>query len=121
MVKFGTAQQITSSQDILSARAWQAAKAGNEWGIYQALKGAWQTCHSDSATLDLTGSGGFKVTVTCDSTPYQEGESAPGASATVRVYRINAVACNSSAACPDKDKIASPDYVERMRQAVVTN
>ncbi len=37
LTRLGSTQQLTSAQDTLSARAWQAAKAGNEWGLYQAL------------------------------------------------------------------------------------
>lgn len=37
LMRIGTGQQLGSVQDLLSARAWQAAKAGNEWGLYQAL------------------------------------------------------------------------------------
>ena len=38
IVSIGSTQQMTSAQDVLSARAWQGARAGNEWGLYQALK-----------------------------------------------------------------------------------
>ena len=37
MATFGTTQQLTSAQDVMSVKAWQAAKAGNEWGLYMAL------------------------------------------------------------------------------------
>lgn len=37
LTRLGSTQQLTSAQDLLSARAWQAAKIGNEWGLFQAL------------------------------------------------------------------------------------
>src|SRR5574343_242812 len=40
MVAFSTGQQVASALDIQSARAWQAAKAGNEWGLIQVLDAA---------------------------------------------------------------------------------
>src|SRR5574343_519238 len=63
--------------DILSARAWQAARAGNEWGLFRALSSAtpadpWKTCSAASANLDLSAESGFFVTVSCDSWLYNE-------------------------------------------------
>jgi MSHA biogenesis protein MshP len=37
MVTFTTAQQTTSAQDVMGARAYQAARAGIEWALYQRL------------------------------------------------------------------------------------
>jgi MSHA biogenesis protein MshP len=123
IVQFGTAQQTTSAQDILSARAWQAAKAGNEWGLYQALKGA--SCVTlPGTTLNLSASTGMRVTVTCDSWTYNEGQTCatlPCVTSVVTVYRIDAVACNSSTTCPDATMAVSPNYVERKREVIATN
>ena len=38
MVTFSTVQHTTVAMDIQSARAYQAARAGIEWGAYEALK-----------------------------------------------------------------------------------
>lgn len=125
IVKFGSVQQATSAQDILSARAWQAAKAGNEWGLYQALQpaGIWNACAGLSQTLNLSVATGFWVTVTCNSTVYNEGETcAPGCAQTqIRVFRIDAMACNSAAGCPDPGMATSPNYIERKREVIATN
>ncbi len=115
VVRVGGAAQATTAQSVLSARASQAARAGTEWGLYQALKGSWTTCSGASQTLDLTGSAGFHVTVSCDSRSFNEGESAPGVPRLVRVYTIDAVAC-SSTACPDDSAATGARYVERRRQ-----
>ena len=95
MINFSTVQQTTSAQDILSAKAWQAAKAGNEWGLYQALKNT--SCVGGAGTtLNLS-------------------------AATVTVYRVDAVACNSTTSCPDAAKAVSPGYIERKREVIATN
>ena len=125
IVKFGSVQQVTSAQDILSAKAWQAAKAGNEWGLYQALKGAPSSCVGGAGTpLDLSAATGFRVTVICDSFPYNEGQTCttlPCVPTVVTVYRIDAVACNSSTSCPDNTMATSPNYIERKREVIATN
>lgn len=121
IVSVGTTQQTGAAQDLMSARAWQAARAGNEWGLYQALKGTWTTCSGASTTLDLTADTGLSVTVFCDSWLYNEGESAPGTPQTVRMYRIRAVAC-PAAACPASTAaVAGPAYIERTRVVLATN
>lgn len=121
MLRFGTVQQLTSAQDVQSARAWAAARAGTEWGLFQALRNTWCDAASPSQTLDLTEATGFRVTVRCSSSAFNEGESAPGVATVVRVYTIDAVACNAAAACPDNAAATSPGYVERRRQVIATN
>ena len=120
MLRFGTVQQLTSAQDLLSARAWAVAGTGTEWGLHRAMKGAWCDGAAVNQTLDLTATTGFRVRVACSSRQYNEGESAPGVAATVRVYTIDAVACNSPTACPDDAMATSPGYVERRRQVVAS-
>lgn len=124
IVAIGTTQQVTSAQDVQSARAWLAARAGNEWGLHQALKGPWGACANDSETLDLTADTGLHVTVRCDSWPYNEGETVPGTPRAVRIYRIEAVACSVST-CPPSDLdlalVAGAGYVERTRIALAVD
>lgn len=123
IVRLGQSTQMGSAQDILGARAWAAARAGTEWGLYQALKGSWSTCGSGSGTsqtLDLTADTGVRVTVRCTSSVYNEGETATGAVQTVRLYTIDAVACNSTSACPDNTRAVQPGYIERRRQVQAT-
>ena len=115
IVRFAGVAQATIAQNLLSSRASQAANAGTEWGLYQAFKGTWTTCSGDSQTLDLTASTGFRVTVSCDSRSYNEGETAPGVPRVVRLYTIDAVACNSTS-CPDNSAATGPTYIERRRQ-----
>jgi len=119
-VRFGSVAQSTSAQAVLASRALQAARAGTEWGLYQAFKGSWTACSSASQTLDLSTDLGFHVTVSCDSRSYNEGLQSSGATRAVRVYTVDAVACNS-ATCPDNVRATSPGYVERRRQVQATD
>lgn len=136
IVSIGAGQAIGSAQDVMSARAWQAARAGNEWGLYQALKGTWTTCSSASPKQTLVPEIGFRVTVSCDSKAYYEGDCDPIDPSPycvvhptdplkkvkqIRVYTVSATACNSSTACPDNAMAASMGYVERTRVVVATN
>jgi MSHA biogenesis protein MshP len=142
IVSLGTTQQMTSAQDVMSAKAWQAARAGNEWGLYQALQptGVWyEGSASDPCpavgtlgegaavspqTLNLTAVDdvGFYVTVTGSCWRYNEGESALGTAQPVRIYRVTAVACPVSP-CPPSDPavVAGPGYVERTRVVLAAN
>lgn len=116
VIRLSTAQQIGSVQELGAARATQAARAGIQWGLYQAFKGSWTTCSGASQTLDLTADYGMRVTVSCSSSLYNEGESVPGTPQTVRVFTIEAVACNSTGSCPDNTRATGPAYVERRMQ-----
>ena len=121
MVFFSANQSMALAQDVMSAKAWQAARAGNEWGLHAALKGAWSACASASTTLDLKAEAGVNVTVTCNSSLYQEGQDAGGASKSLRVYEIRAVAC-PAATCPATDSSAAGlGYVERSRVVIATS
>jgi MSHA biogenesis protein MshP len=116
IVRIGGGAQASQAQDLLGARAWQAARAGTEWGVYQALKGNWTSCVNASQTLDLRAdSGGMRVTVSCSSISYNEGEASPGVAQLRRAFTIDAVACNSTS-CPDDTLAVQAGYVERRRQ-----
>ena len=126
IVSLGTTQQTTSALDLMSAKAWQASRAGNEYGLFRALStttpaDAWKTCSAASATLDLTADTGFYATVYCDSWLYNEGETAPGVAKTVRVFRIRAIACPVVAGCTGVNDGSGAFYVERTRSVIATN
>jgi MSHA biogenesis protein MshP len=120
MVSLSGAQQAGSALDVQGARAYQAARAGIEWGLYQNLRTPGRQClASSSFALPATSTlRGFVVTVTCTSTPAPPTAPADSAAALVR-YVITATACNlqpANGACPNPSN--NPDYVER--QIVVT-
>jgi MSHA biogenesis protein MshP len=67
IVSLRTVQQVTLVYSVQGARAIQAARAGLEWGIYQATSVA--SCQPLSG--DFSGAGDistFTINVTCDST-----------------------------------------------------
>ena len=126
VLRLGQQGQTVSQQDVMSTRASAAARSGIEWGLYQALKGSWASCSSASQTLDLgaTDGSGLRVTVSCDSRLYNEGETSPGVPRVVRLITLDATACNSSSAataCPDAGAATLAGYVERRRQVHVSN
>jgi MSHA biogenesis protein MshP len=65
MVGLYTSQQASANLDLQGARAYQAARAGIEWGLYQRLHNG--ACDAETS-LDMSGSGtlsGFRVFVSC--------------------------------------------------------
>lgn len=121
LLRMGQSSQLALAQDLQGERASLAARAGIDWGLYQAMKGSWTACAGASQTLDLAADLGMRVTVSCSSSSFNEGESVPGTPQTVRVYTIDAVACNAAAACPDATAATGLVYVERRRQVQATN
>ena len=126
VLRLGQQGQTVSQQDVVATRAAAAARSGIEWGLYQALKGGWTSCSSASQTLDMgaADASGLRVTVSCDSRSYNEGETSPGVPRVVRLITIDATACNSSSAataCPDAGAATLAGYVERRRQVHVSN
>jgi MSHA biogenesis protein MshP len=120
-------QEVTSTDDLQSARALQAARAGLEWGAYTILQNqadAFVTgCQAGTSTKTLDASNGFggttlapfTTTLTCTGASLSEG------SATVRVYRLVSNACNlpNAGACPNAST-TSAVYVDRELAATIT-
>jgi MSHA biogenesis protein MshP len=119
VLRLGQQGSSVTAQDLDGARASAAARAGIEWGLYQAFKGGWTACSTTSRTLDM--GNGLRVSVSCDARSFNEGESSPGTPKVVRVYTLDAVACRSSTACPDAAAAAQSGYVERRRQVQAVN
>jgi MSHA biogenesis protein MshP len=116
VVRLNTSEQGGIAQQVQGARALQAAQAGIEWGLYQALRNG--SC--STATLDLSADLGMHVSVSCSAAPYTEGQDSSGVNQVLHVYTIDAVACNSSS-CPDASMAVTPGYVERRRQVSATD
>lgn len=101
-------QHSASALDIQGARAYQAARAGIEWGAHRALQSG--ACANGSFSPGGT-LADFTVSVTCNATPYSEVVAASGT-----VYALVAVACNRPV-CPAA--IPGQNYVERELQATL--
>ncbi len=114
MVTFSTAQHSTVAMDIQSARAYQAARAGIEWGAYETLRVPGFSCPAAAASYTMTFAGtplaGFTTVVTCSSTIHSEGANTVGAN-TVVVSILNSTAVYGV--------VNTPDYVTRQLSARV--
>lgn len=114
-------QQASSQLDVQGVRAYQAARAGVEWGAWQVLDpnnaigtSALPTCPASPTQLTLAASlSPFTVTVTCSATTTTEGNR------NVATYLIVATACNqpSAGSCPNA--APSAGYLERQVQATL--
>ena len=101
IVTLGAVESRRSVLALESARAYQAARGGLEWGIARAKGG---NCAA-STSLAVPGANGFAVTVTCDG-----GSALTEGGRSFRVYRLTAAAVGSAAG----------DAVRRRLEARVT-
>ena len=108
MVGVYTSQQAGSNIDLLGARAYQAARAGLEWGIFQARQ-ATPDCQPRSSFLMPPGTSlsGFTVVVNC---------TRPVQGSLVR-YVITATACNMPDAQGDCPAVNNAESVRRTLEA----
>lgn len=106
MLTFSNIQHLTTAQDLQSAKAYQSARAGIDWGAYQILQGSNPSC---TGTPPLGGTlTGFNLVVTCIAFgPYTEGTN------TFNIYQITSTA-NSGV-------LGSTTYVERQIQATIAH
>jgi len=125
IVTVTSVQQSSQALDVQGVRAYQAARAGIEWGAYRVLDPnnalnpatcsplVMPACPGASTTLPaLEGTlSPFTVTVTCIETPATEGNR------TIRVFRVQSTACNQ-APCPNPTPAAG--YVERQLTATLS-
>lgn len=101
MLTFSSTQHAGSAMDIQGARAYQAARAGIEWGAYRALVDG--SCVAGPTTVALAGDlSAFTLQVSCSQTT----------SGSLNAYDITANAHTSAA-------VGSLGYVERELRATV--
>jgi MSHA biogenesis protein MshP len=121
MVGISGAQQSASALDVQGARAYQAARAGIEWGLFQSLRNPAFVCADDTSfALPPTSTlRGFVVTVKC--TPVVAPPGAPDDSAVAKPHSVlRATACSlqpANGSCPNPSN--SPDYVERQLIVII--
>ncbi len=107
IVSVSTSQQIGSAQDVQGVRAYEAARAGIEWGLYQQLRNG-ACAGATSFAPPAPTLAGFTVTVGCAATP--------GTNGGPITYTVVSTACNQPAgaapgACPNP--APGLRYVER--------
>lgn len=106
MVNFASVQHASSALDIQGARAYQAARAGIEWGLFEGYAGVCQPTTNFAPPAPTLS--GFTVTVACST-------SVAGNINTFRtVQTLTATACNQpvGGVCPNPAP-ANADYVQR--------
>lgn len=111
---FAGTQRSAVLVDVLGSRAYQAARAGIDWGAYQALRNG-SCLASTNITFPATSSlSPFTATVACTATTANEGGTV------ITLYNIVSNACNipTGGACPNTAS-NSATYIERQVTAVV--
>lgn len=113
ILKISTVQHVNSAQDVQGARAYLAARAGIEWGLYKQLQGGGGLCTAAGAPVtfalpSLTTLSQFTVTVTCVSAAALGGQQ----------YVMTAVACNQPGAggCIQGSGNNNPLFIQRIVQ-----
>lgn len=110
-VQIFTLGQEDAALDAMSAKAFQAAKAGIEWGKFKSMR---QNSCGAFTLSGLTGLEEMRVDITCQRIVTDEG----GQSVTVDEWI--ATACNTSSGCGSAG-FPGPGYVERQLRAVVAH
>jgi MSHA biogenesis protein MshP len=102
-----TTQQQSSALDVLGSRAYQASRAGIEWGAYQVLQNG--GCPAPSTILAALPNtlANFNVQVDCSSAATSE------ASATVTIYQLTSTAKQGT--------VGTPGYVERQMTVTIAH
>lgn len=110
-VTVSTTQHQASAMDVQGARAYQAARAGIEWGAFQVLRGgAFRVaCEAGPAAQPLGALpgtlAGFAVAVQCTHVSAAEDDR------TVRMYRITSTATQGAP--------ATANFIERQLSATI--
>lgn len=108
VANFSTSQHAGSAMDVQGSQAYQAARSGIEWGVYQQLRSA--SCAAQTSfTPPAPTLSAFRVTVTC--TRFA------GATVDLDVYQIESTACNQpdgAGNCPGT--AGGAHYIERQLQ-----
>ena len=105
MSRLASDQHGGNSLAIQQARAYQAARAGLEWGISHVLNVG--SCSSSEVSMAGGGLSEFTVSLTCSSTSYTDDDGSG-----LTIYRLTAQAQNGVPG-------SRPDYAFRRLTAVV--
>lgn len=107
MQRLSNVSVATNNFGLQGARAWQAAQAGAEWGVFQVLNSG---CPAPTSTFNLTEGAltGFAVEVNCQATTYTE------EGTTVTLYRLDVISRFGSLG-------VTPEFASRRLQLTVEN
>lgn len=113
-VTLSTTQHQSTALDVMGARAYQAARAGIEWGAFQLLQNA-AGAYTAACRAGATSQGvaplpntlnGFTVNVGCSATAHDEGTRTIAGGNPIWVYQLTSAATQGAA--------AEPNYIERV-------
>ena len=106
MLNLSGVQRSTANLAIQGAHAFQAARSGVEWGIWQLATNG--TCFAaTNLSLSEGGFSGFTVAVTCTSTDHTE------ATTNSSVYQIVSIA--------EQGAYGDPDYARRRLRVTISD
>lgn len=117
-VTLSTTQHQSDAMDVLGKRAYQAARAGIEWGAFQIIQnsavpaGYAAACRTSASSVPLTSLAAplstFNVNVACytGAVSYVDG-------GTVWVYTLSASAATAGGT------VGNPDYIERQLSVTI--
>ncbi len=108
MVTMSSVQQATTTQALMQARAYQAARAGLEWGIAKASGGE----ADDTFVVDGTGCE-VKVEIEVIKTSDPDNYFKEG------IDKFNIYHITANAAYPNIGAITNPDYVSRTLEVTI--
>ncbi len=113
MAKFSIMQHTSSTLDFEGVRAYQAARAGIEWGLYRML----EPDTVPSATLPSCWAGSATITLAEDLAPFTTTASCNASATTedtnnITTYRITATASQGTA--------GTQHYIERQVETTVS-
>lgn len=118
LVTLAGTQRQSAALDEQGARAYQAARAGIEWALFQRSTDPANYCAGDDPVVrsfalpEGTPLAGFVVTVSCTRTAWQ-GPASANPSLNLDRWNLRAVACTSTLALGCPNLTNSPDYVAR--------
>lgn len=118
MVTVFTTQQSSSALDVQGTRAYQAARAGLEWGVFKRVRDGSCAGTSSFALDNTTTLRGYVVTVAFEVAIGPDTDS--GVPGTLDRCKVTATACNapdSAGACPHPQN--ATDYVQRVMEATL--
>lgn len=104
-ITLSTTQQMGAALDVQGARAYQAARAGIEWGAFQVLRNG--NCPATPLAALPGTLATFTVTVSCASAATTEGGAA------VTIYQLVSTATQGA--------VGTSNYVERQMTVMIAN
>lgn len=113
LLTISSSHHVGFGLDIQGVRAYHAARAGLEWGVYHVLRPGFGDCTGiNGKTLTFSGNlSGFRATLTCQESVHSEG------GVNVNMYGITATACNAADCTAGSTAL---DYVNRQLRATVS-